>query len=98
MSEYYRKGSIEVKDFIYDQQLDFAEGCVVKYVCRYKEKDGYKDLIKARDYLQDLINRELGNDPESKETYKESRIKVGSIPVFKRQQGLAGYFNNLDTD
>ena len=83
MSEYYRKGSIEVKDFIYDQQLDFAEGCVVKYVCRYKEKDGYKDLIKARDYLQDLINRELGNE--------YSPLTVGDVKVTK-------YFNNLETD
>ena len=88
MSEYYRKGSIEVKDFIYDQQLDFAEGCVVKYVCRYKEKDGYKDLIKARDYLQDLINRELSNDSDPGSIHKS-----GDMP------GLGvTFFNNLDTD
>ena len=37
--------------------LDFAEGNVVKYVCRYKKKDGLRDLYKARDYLDLIIKR-----------------------------------------
>lgn len=44
--------------FIHEQQLNFSEGNVVKYVCRWRKKDGLKDLYKARDYLDHLIKLE----------------------------------------
>lgn len=31
------------------------EMCVIKYVCRYKLKNGKEDLLKARNYLDMLI-------------------------------------------
>ncbi len=45
----------KVAEFIESQGLLFAEGCVVKYVCRFKKKDGLKDLLKAKDYLDRII-------------------------------------------
>lgn len=44
-----------VLEFIQKQGLDFTEGNVVKYVCRFKKKNGLEDLRKAQDYLQKLI-------------------------------------------
>ena len=38
--------------------MDFCEGNVIKYVSRYKEKNGIEDLEKAKHYLQILINKE----------------------------------------
>ena len=39
---------------------------VIKYICRWKKKDGLKDLKKAREYIDFLIeeveNEEKGND------------------------------------
>ena len=55
---YYSKGKIEVIDFITDQRLDFIEGNVVKYICRWKQKDGLHDLMKAKRYLEILIEKE----------------------------------------
>lgn len=52
---HYTKGSIEVWDFIKDQGLDYMEGNVVKYVCRYKHKNGLEDLRKAKAYLDKLV-------------------------------------------
>src|SRR5690554_4495268 len=51
----YNKGSIEVWDFIIDQNMGFLEGNVVKYLSRFKDKNGVKDLEKAREYLDKLI-------------------------------------------
>lgn len=50
---YYKRGKIEVIDFIQDQDLNFCLGNVVKYVCRagYKTDDPIPDLKKARAYL-----------------------------------------------
>lgn len=52
---HYTQGNIEVLDFILDQKLPYLAGQVLKYICRYKHKDGIKDLKKAAFYLDRLI-------------------------------------------
>ena len=39
-------------------KLDFLEGNIIKYVTRYPNKGGVDDLIKAKKYLDLLIERE----------------------------------------
>lgn len=55
--QHYNQGNIEVIDFIEDQKLDFNEGCVVKYLCRYKVKgnDPVEELEKIKFYVDRLI-------------------------------------------
>jgi len=53
---YYKRGKTEVWDFIMEQNLGFLEGNIIKYVCRYKGKNGLEDLIKAKTYLEKLID------------------------------------------
>ena len=50
--QYYKRGSIEVWDFIRDQSLNYHLGNVIKYICRagYKD-DPVEDLKKAIHYL-----------------------------------------------
>jgi hypothetical protein len=48
---HYNIGNIQPIDLIQSQKLNFAEGNVVKYVCRHKHKEGLKDLEKALTYL-----------------------------------------------
>lgn len=51
--EYYKRGSIEVWDFIRDQQLNYHLGNAIKYVCRAGHKDdAIADLDKAIHYLE----------------------------------------------
>ena len=38
--------------------MDYLEGNIVKYISRYKYKNGVEDLEKARFYLNMLIERE----------------------------------------
>jgi len=52
---YYQKGKIEVIDFIADQKLNYLEGNCIKYICRYKFKNGLEDLKKAQWYINKLI-------------------------------------------
>ena len=33
----------------------FLRGNVIKYIARYKEKDGLKDVLKAKHYLEKLL-------------------------------------------
>jgi len=56
---HYTQGNIEVIEFIMDQKMDYLEGNVVKYLCRYKYKGKpLEDLQKARTYINWLIDRE----------------------------------------
>jgi glutamate mutase epsilon subunit len=52
---HYTGGKIEVWDFIIDQGMNYLEGNVVKYLARYKSKNGLEDLLKAQAYLDKLI-------------------------------------------
>lgn len=58
---HYKQGNIEVIDFILDQKFSYMEGNVVKYLSRYKNKNGLEDVKKARWYIDKII-RELEND------------------------------------
>lgn len=56
---HYTTGSIEVIDFIEDQQFGYHLGQVIKYVSRAKHKGNYlQDLKKAKWYLEREIARE----------------------------------------
>lgn len=55
---HYTQGGIQPIDYIIENNLDFLEGNVVKYVTRYKFKNGLEDLKKAKFYLEKLIKRE----------------------------------------
>lgn len=57
--EYYKKG-IEVTKFILSWDLGFCEGNILKYLIRFKYKNGLEDLKKAEKYLQLLIEKEEG--------------------------------------
>ena len=54
-SRYNKRGSLECWDVILDQEMDFLEGSVLKYLWRYKEKNGVHDLEKAKIYIDKII-------------------------------------------
>lgn len=48
----------KLMDLLIERQVPFAEANIMKYVFRWREKDGMRDLYKARDYLNALIAHE----------------------------------------
>lgn len=60
LPKHYRHFAIEPIRFIMENKLEPAEANVVKYVCRWRMKNGVEDLKKARRYLDILIAREEG--------------------------------------
>lgn len=61
---HYTACAIQPIDYIWANNLNFLEGNVVKYVTRHKAKNGKEDLEKALYYLQMLIDREYGVNPD----------------------------------
>ena len=52
---HYSNLAIEPIDFITANNLGFCEGNIVKYIDRWKAKNGIEDLKKARWYIDFLI-------------------------------------------
>lgn len=52
--------AIQPIEFIEKNGLGFSEGNVIKYVCRHKRKNGKEDLLKARHYIDLLIELHYG--------------------------------------
>ena len=49
---HYSKGGIQPIHFTETNKLTFSEGNVVKYITRYRDKNGLQDLQKVEHYLE----------------------------------------------
>ena len=56
---HYIANEIEPIDFINANKLNFCEGNVVKYISRWRRKNGVEDLKKAKQYIDFLIEKEV---------------------------------------
>lgn len=58
---HYKGFAIQPVEFIHKNNLSFIVGNIIKYICRYKDKNGIEDLKKAKHYLEVLIELESNN-------------------------------------
>lgn len=58
---HYKKMAIQPMEFIIANKMDFMEGCVIKYISRYKSKGGKEDLLKIKHYIDMLIQHHYGD-------------------------------------
>ena len=56
--DHYKKLAIQPVEYIHANGIGYFEGNVLKYVSRWKEKNGIADLEKAKHYLELLIELE----------------------------------------
>lgn len=56
--DHYAKLKIQPFDYITANGIGWAEGCAIKYLTRWRDKDGVQDLRKARHFIDMLIERE----------------------------------------
>ena len=62
---HYKGKAIQPVEYISANNLNFLEGCIVKRITRWREKDGFKDLEKIKhevDLLIEMENRYKKND------------------------------------
>jgi hypothetical protein len=52
---HYKDKGIQPIEYIMANGLGFCEGNVIKYVSRWRDKNGLDDLLKAKHYLEFLI-------------------------------------------
>ena len=56
--DHYKAMPIQPVEFIYANAIGYFEGNVIKYVCRWRKKNGIADLQKAKHYIDLLIELE----------------------------------------
>jgi len=57
---HYTDKAIQPWDFIISNNIGYLEGNIIKYISRWKDKNGIEDLKKAQHYLQKLIETSNG--------------------------------------
>ena len=52
---------IQPIEYIQANRMEFAEGCVVKYVSRHSFKNGKEDILKAMQNLEFILERDYND-------------------------------------
>lgn len=60
---HYKWMAIQPVEYIHRNGIPFIEGCIIKYVTRWRAKNGLEDLRKARHFLDMLIEFESATGP-----------------------------------
>jgi len=59
--DHYQRLKIQPIDFILANEIPFCEANAIKYLCRWRHKNGIQDLEKARHYIDLLIESMNGS-------------------------------------
>lgn len=78
---HYKDFAIQPVEFIHANDIPFLEGNVIKYVVRHSKKNGLQDLLKAKHYIELLIQLEYDGGDSNSETKEENRTSPGTISV-----------------
>ena len=73
--KHYLKYKIQPSEFVVENKLLYPEGCVIKYILRHQDKGGKQDLLKAKHFIDMIIERDYGDEKEKQETWIEGYRK-----------------------
>lgn len=58
---HYAKYTVHPAQFMHQNNIPFIEGNIIKYILRHRDKNGLQDLLKAKHYIDLLIEFEYEN-------------------------------------
>ena len=73
--KHYLKYKIQPSQFVVENKLLYPEGNVIKYILRHQNKGGKEDLLKAKHFIDMIIERDYGDEKEKQETWIEGYKK-----------------------
>ena len=62
---HYKDMKIQPAEFINKNEMKFAEGNAIKYICRHVNKGGLQDLEKAKHYIDMIIERDYADEAKN---------------------------------
>ena len=63
--KHYIKYKIQPSQFVTENKLLYPEGSVIKYILRHQDKGGKEDLLKAKHFIDMIIERDYGDHIKS---------------------------------
>ncbi len=74
--KHYLKYKIQPSEFVVENKLLYPEGCVIKYILRHQDKGGKQDLLKAKHFIDMIIERDYEEEKQEPwiEGYKKWKV------------------------
>ena len=72
--DHYKEMAIQPVEFIHSNGIGYMEGNVIKYVSRWRRKNGIYDLEKAKHYIELLIELESKSNQSDGESNDDDWI------------------------
>lgn len=95
--KHYKKATIQIWDYYIYNELGPLESNIVKYVCRYRDKNGIEDLEKAAHYLDKAFETATASHSATRKLHNVAlpmnKLRI-SLADFARAQSLT----NEETD
>jgi len=76
---HYKGMAIQPVEFCHANKLDYFQGVVVKYICRFRDKNGKEDLEKIIHFVKLLIELEYPEEKDINLTHAQLHRAVGKI-------------------
>ena len=73
--DHYKSMVIQPSEFINRNNIPFAEGNAIKYLCRLKQKNQKEDLLKAKHYIDMAIDRDYPEEVKEEKDFLEETEK-----------------------
>ena len=78
---HYKSMVIQPSEFINRNNIPFAEGNAIKYLCRHKQKNQKEDLLKAKHYIDMAIDRDYPEKKQEQENQSQQKDNSWGIIV-----------------
>ena len=74
--KHYLKYKVQPSKFVVENKLLYPEGCVIKYILRHQDKGGKQDLLKAKHFIDMIIERDYEEEIQEPwiEGYKKWKV------------------------
>lgn len=93
---HYKSMAIQPTEYITKNELGYIEGNIVKYISRYKSKNGLEDLKKARHYLDMLIEDYQSKPLSAGDTIRMTHHTPSRVANVVRVDGDSVFYRYLD--
>ena len=87
---HYQTMKIQPAEFINKNEMKFAEGNAIKYICRHVNKGGLQDLQKAKHYIDMIIERDYADEAKGSSIDSGVDINIEDVKISYANEELNG--------
>ena len=88
--DHYKKMKIQPSEFINKNEMQFAEGNAIKYICRHGSKGKLQDLQKAKHYIDMIIERDYADEAKNSSVDSGLDINIEDVNISYSNEELNG--------